>query len=91
MGKPEKIAAGEFKAKCLSLLDDVALTGKELIVTKRGKPVAKLVPVTRTEGVSLLKSIVWEGDIVSPIGEGERPLVTKNGTLRSVPALQTIW
>lgn len=68
--KPEKIAAGEFKAKCLSLLDDVALTGKELIVTKRGKPVAKLVPVTKTEDTSLLESILWEGDIVSPIGEG---------------------
>ena len=70
MGKVERIAAGEFKAKCLSLLDDVALTGKELIVTKRGKPVAKLVPLTKTEGTSLLESIVWEGDIISPIGEG---------------------
>lgn len=70
MVKVETVAAGEFKAKCLSLLDDVALTGKELIVTKRGKPVAKLVPVTKTEGASLLESIVWEGDIISPIGEG---------------------
>jgi prevent-host-death family protein len=70
MGKPEKIAVGEFKAKCLSILDEVAITGRELIVTKRGKPVAKLVPVTKTEGASLLDSIVWEGDIVSPIGEG---------------------
>lgn len=70
MVKVERVAAGEFKAKCLSLLDDVALTGKELIVTKRGKPVAKLVPVTKTEGASLLESIVWEGDIISPIGEG---------------------
>ena len=70
MGKLETVAAGEFKAKCLSLLDDVALTGKELIVTKRGRPVAKLVPVTKTEGASLLESIVWERDIISPIGEG---------------------
>jgi len=70
MAKVERVAAGEFKAKYLSLLDDVALTGKELIVTKRGKPVAKLVPVTKTEGASLLESIVWEGDIISPIGEG---------------------
>jgi prevent-host-death family protein len=70
MAKVERVAAGEFKAKCLSLLDDVALTGKELIVTKRGKPVAKLVPVTKTEAASLLESIVWEGDIISPIGEG---------------------
>ena len=33
--------AGEFKAKCLALLDEVSITGEELIVTKRGKPVAK--------------------------------------------------
>jgi prevent-host-death family protein len=69
MGKTNKIAAGEFKAKCLSLLDEVAITGRELIVTKRGKPVAKLVPLKKTEGASLLGSIVWEGDIVSPIAE----------------------
>ena len=45
----------------LSILDDVAITGREMIVTKRGKPVAKLVPVTKTEGASLLESIVLEG------------------------------
>jgi prevent-host-death family protein len=38
------IAAAEFKAKCLALLDEVAETKEELVVTKRGKPVAKLVP-----------------------------------------------
>jgi prevent-host-death family protein len=37
------IGAGEFKAKCLALLDEVAKTGDTLIITKRGKPVAKLV------------------------------------------------
>ena len=38
------IAAGEFKAKCLKLLDEVAATGEALIVTKRGKPVARIEP-----------------------------------------------
>ena len=37
--------ASEFKARCLGLLDWVALTGNELTVTKHGKPVARLVPV----------------------------------------------
>ncbi len=41
----ETIAAGEFKAKCLALLDEVAETGKEYVITKRGKQVAKLVRV----------------------------------------------
>jgi prevent-host-death family protein len=38
------IAAGEFKAKCLALLDEVQQSRKEYIITKRGKPVARLVP-----------------------------------------------
>lgn len=37
------IGAAEFKAKCLALLDEVDAEG--IIITKRGKPVAKLVPV----------------------------------------------
>jgi prevent-host-death family protein len=41
----EIIAAGVFKAKCLALLDEVAETGKEYVITKRGKQVAKLVRV----------------------------------------------
>jgi prevent-host-death family protein len=41
----KKIAAGAFKAKCLSLMDDVRATKRPLLITKRGKPVAKLVPV----------------------------------------------
>lgn len=37
------IAVGEFKAKCLQIMDEVAATGESIIVTKRGRPVAKLV------------------------------------------------
>lgn len=40
-----EIAAGEFKARCLQLLDQVASERIELVVTKRGRPVAKLVPL----------------------------------------------
>jgi prevent-host-death family protein len=39
-----RIAAGEFKAKCLHLLDEVHRTRKELVITKRGRPVARLLP-----------------------------------------------
>jgi prevent-host-death family protein len=39
----ETIAAGVFKARCLALLDEVAETGKEYVITKRGKKVARLV------------------------------------------------
>ena len=37
--------AGEFKAKCLAVMDEVQATGQPVIVTKRGKPVARLTPV----------------------------------------------
>jgi prevent-host-death family protein len=36
------IGAGEFKAKCLALMDEVQATGQPLLITKRGKPVARL-------------------------------------------------
>jgi prevent-host-death family protein len=38
--------AGEFKAKCLGLMDEVQDTGEEIVITKHGQPVAKLVPIT---------------------------------------------
>ncbi|MCG5052220.1 MAG: type II toxin-antitoxin system prevent-host-death family antitoxin [Myxococcales bacterium] len=40
------VAAGVFKTKCLELMDEVERTKEEVIVTKYGRPVAKLVPVT---------------------------------------------
>jgi prevent-host-death family protein len=65
------IAAGEFKAKCLKLLDQVAETRQPLIITKFGKPVAKLVPVEEAKNVDLFGamrgSVIWEGDIISPL------------------------
>lgn len=41
----DTIQASRFKATCLALLDDVAETGREVVITKYGKPVAKLVPI----------------------------------------------
>lgn len=60
------IGAGEFKAKCLALLDEVSESGRPLVVTKRGRPVAEILPVQ--DAPSLRGSIVREGDLISPIG-----------------------
>jgi prevent-host-death family protein len=68
----KNIAAGEFKAKCLSLLDEVAEHRLELVITKRGKPVAKLVPVVSEKPRLLGRmagTIQITGDIVNPTGE----------------------
>jgi len=40
-----EIPAGKFKATCLKLMDRVAATGEPIVITKRGKPLARLVPV----------------------------------------------
>jgi prevent-host-death family protein len=64
MDVKQEIPAGEFKTRCLALLDEVAETGREIIVTKRGKPVAKLAPLTPK---SLKGSIKFIGDILSPV------------------------
>src|SRR3954464_2021540 len=42
---PSEIAAGEVKARCLELMEVVAERHKEFVITKRGKPVARLVPM----------------------------------------------
>ena len=49
-----QIAAGEFKAKCLGLIDQVNATGQELIITKRGKPAAKLIPFQKGNTSSII-------------------------------------
>jgi prevent-host-death family protein len=59
--------AGEFKARCLAVLDDVAISGREVIITKRGRPVAKLVPVGKPSEVPIEGLIVHQGDLIAPI------------------------
>ena len=62
--------AGKFKAQCLRVMDRVQATRVPVLITKRGKPVAKLVPVDefRSEVFDSLKGkIEILGDIVSPI------------------------
>ena len=65
-----KISASQFKARCLSLLDEVAESGAELIVTKRGEPVARVGPVD--PGASLVgtaEQLVDDEELIAPIGE----------------------
>lgn len=65
--------AGEFKAKCLKLMNDVRQRREPIVITKRGTPVAKLVPIEEKEPRSLFgflkDSVIIRGDIISPTGE----------------------
>lgn len=64
--KAMSVSAARFKAECLGLLDRVARTKRSIVVTKRGKPVARVVPLE--EPRSLEGSILAEDDLVSPTG-----------------------
>ena len=67
-----EIPAGEFKARCLAIMDDVREQGGEYVITKRGVPVAKLVPVRferRPLRGSMKGTVTTRGDIVSPLDE----------------------
>ena len=44
-GGLRQMAAGEFKAKCLAIMDEVNETGRPLVVTKRGEPVIEIIPI----------------------------------------------
>ena len=70
--KTKTIPAGTFKARCLAIMDEVASKRESVIITKRGKPVAKLVPVEKERDdifgfFNGKGTIEIKGDIVSPI------------------------
>ncbi len=62
-----QMGAGDFKAKCLAVLDEVAASRREVVITKRGRPVARLVPLEAATNAPLAGLIVQQGDLVSPI------------------------
>jgi prevent-host-death family protein len=65
----KKMAAGFFKANCLAVMDEVQSKHETVVITKRGKPVAKLVPLT-TETDEIYNFLAGKGaitgNIVSP-------------------------
>ena len=69
-----RIPAGAFKARCLAVMKQVQVTGEPVIVTKRGAPVVKLVPVELEKNniFGFLKGAAKIiGDIESPIPDWE--------------------
>ena len=68
----KKMAAGTFKANCLAVMDEVQAKREAVVITKHGKPVAKLVPVPRdVDELSgfLAGKVQIAGDVVSPVLE----------------------
>jgi prevent-host-death family protein len=70
----KKMPAGEFKARCLSVMESVRKTKEPVLITKRGRPVAKLVPadVAPQDFLGRLEGVVRIlGDVESPIEPAE--------------------
>lgn len=69
----KEVAISEFKAKCLSLLDQVQKTKKPIRVTRRGKPVAEVIPPSPVRSKDWIGSMKGKsrilGDIISPAGD----------------------
>ena len=72
--RSSRYAVAEFKARCLELMDRVRETGTEYVVTKHGKPVAKLVPYTESAKPSFFGSL--KGSVL----KYERPFDPIDGT-----------
>jgi prevent-host-death family protein len=68
----ENIAISKFKATCLAVLEEVRRTGRPVLITKRGEPIAEIVPASRpASGKRQLGLLAHTGkvvgDIVSPV------------------------
>ena len=66
----KKMAAGAFKANCLAVMDEVQAKHETVVITKHGKPVAKLVPIST--GIDEIYNFLGGrgaaiGDVVSPV------------------------
>ena len=71
---PRTIPAGEFKNRCLALMDEVNETGEEIVITKHGKPVSRLVPAEESKPQMWGRNrdqIRIVGDIMSPVVPAE--------------------
>jgi len=66
----ESLSVSEFKAKCLSVLQDVSKQKKRIIITKRGRPIAEVIPhESKEKEIPLEDTVVFMRDIISPVAE----------------------
>jgi prevent-host-death family protein len=64
---PKSISTGAFKSRCLAVIDEVMRTRQPVLVTKRGGPVAKVIPTEKRRSTKLLGTVKFHGDIIEPI------------------------
>lgn len=65
-----QVSASKFKAECLRLMDDVALTGRSLIVTKRGRHLVRVIPLEDVPSLEgSVRFLVDDDVLLEPLGE----------------------
>jgi prevent-host-death family protein len=71
MPAPSKdVPVSSFKARCLELIRDVSTTGREIVITHRGQPVARVVPFTGSAPMQgSVRYRVDEDELLAPIDE----------------------
>ena len=66
----ESLSVSKFKATCLSVLQDVKKQKKRVVITKRGEPIAEVIPYIRdSKDIPLKDTVTFMGDIISPVAE----------------------
>jgi prevent-host-death family protein len=73
---PDSISVSAFKATCLAVLERVRRTGRPVLITKRGRPLAEVVPPSAQTGAtewigSMRDTARIHGDIVRPASDPE--------------------
>ncbi len=63
----KEMPAGEFKARCLSVMDRVLATREPVMVTKRGKPVVQVIPAPKTQADDLFDCLRDEIEIIGDV------------------------
>jgi len=69
--KYPEISVSQFRTRCVAVIGEVAATGVPVVVTRRGEPVAKLVPLETQTPPTLLGSVHYasEEDLLTPVDD----------------------
>ena len=66
----ESLSVSKFKATCLSVLEDVKKQKKRVVITKRGLPIAEVIPYCNDKkDIPLKDTVTFMGDIIAPVAE----------------------
>ena len=66
----ETLSVSKLKATCLAVIDEVSRKKKRVVVTKRGKPIAEIIPFDASEKeIPLRETVTFLGDVLSPVAE----------------------